>query len=117
MQNVKSKLGRFNFNVVYQPGTTTTADYGSRHLPPARLYSARERSELGIEEEQEDVEIIANRGEEVIDAVTISIYRQNVFEGKTFVLLLEDIKRGQLRVELVQSACKECSPNLVPNLG
>ena len=103
--------------MVYQPGTTTTADYGSRHLPPARLYSARERSELGIEEEQEDVEIIANRVEEVIDAVTISIYRQNVFEGKTFVLLLEDIKRGQLRVELVQSACKECSPNLVPNLG
>ena len=92
MQNIKSPLGGFDFNVVYESGTTRPINYRSRHLPPARLYSARERSDLDIEEEVEDAEIIVNRVEEVIDAVTIPILRQHTHEGKIFVLLLKDMK-------------------------
>ena len=59
---------------------------------------------MGIEEEQEDAEIIVNRADKVADAVTIPILRQHTQKDKTLVLLLEDIKQGQLKEELKQSA-------------
>lgn len=75
---------------IYEPGTTTPADYGSQHPPPAHLYSAKGRSQLGIEEE--DAEIIANGVDEVTDAVTNHILGQHTHKDKTVALLLEDIK-------------------------
>ena len=117
MQNIKSKLGGFDFNVVCEPGNTTPADYGSRHLLPARLYSARERSELSIKEKEEDAEKIFNRVEEVMDAVTVPILRKHNHKGKTFVLLFEDIKKGLLREEFEQSACKECFTKCSTKVG
>ena len=75
---------------IYEPGTTTAADYGSQHPPPAHLYSAKRRSQLGIEEE--DAEIIPNRVDEVTDAVTHRILREHTHNDITVALLLEDIK-------------------------
>lgn len=62
---------------------------------------------LSCREKEEDAEIIVNRVEEVMDAVTIPILRKRNHKGKTFVLLFEDIKQGLLREEFEQSACKE----------
>ena len=42
----KSKLKAFNFNVV--AGITTPSDYGSRHPPNIKQYTAEEREELGV---------------------------------------------------------------------
>lgn len=39
-------------------------------------------------------EIIVNRVDEVMDAVTISILKQHTCNDKTLVLLLENIKLG-----------------------
>ena len=61
---------------------------------------------MGIEEE--DAEIIANGVDEVTDAVTNRILGQHTHKDKTVALLLEDIKWGQLREELKQSAYKKC---------
>lgn len=41
------------------------------------------------------------------DVITIPMLRQHNRKGKTCVLLLEDIKQGQLRDELKQSLYKE----------
>ena len=53
-----SKLRGFKFTVKYEPGKTTPCDYGSRHPPPSRDYSKQEKEEFGVEEEEEDREII-----------------------------------------------------------
>ena len=39
----KGKLRNFRFKVVYEPGSTSPADYGSRHPNPAREYTETER--------------------------------------------------------------------------
>ena len=56
----KSKLRGFDFSVVYEPGLTTPSDYGSRHPAPRRHYTEQEKVELGVEEEEEDAEIIVS---------------------------------------------------------
>ena len=38
-----SKLGGFNFKVVYEPGSTTPSDYASRHPAKAKNYSKEEK--------------------------------------------------------------------------
>ena len=96
----KSKLGWFDFNVVPKPGTTTPTDFGSQHSPPACFHCAREHPELGIEEKEEDAEIIVNRVDDVIDSVHILIFRWHTHKDKTLVLL-EGIKGGQLREQLM----------------
>ena len=44
----KSKLRAFDFDVVYEAGITTPSDYGSRHPPPTKQYTADEREDLGV---------------------------------------------------------------------
>ena len=51
----RTKLRAFDFTVVYEPGTTTPSDYGSRHPPAVRKYTELERETLGVETEEEDV--------------------------------------------------------------
>ena len=63
---------------------------------------------MGIEDEEEYVEIMINTADEMIDLVTIPILRQRTHKDKTLRLLLKNIKQGQLREELKQSAYKEC---------
>ena len=71
LQN-KSKLRRFYFNVVYQPGSTTT-DNGSCHPHLLHLYTAREGIELHIEDKEKETEIIVNWADKVIDFFSIDI--------------------------------------------
>ena len=56
----KSKLRSFSFTVKYEPGKSNPSDYGSRHPPPEKGYSKQQRDELGVEDEEEDREIIVN---------------------------------------------------------
>ena len=103
----KSKLRGFDFRLRYEPGVTTPADYGSRHPPPERTYSKIEREDLGIEEEEEDAEIIVNRIDEVIDAVTLPILKYHTETDKTLQMLLQDVRKGQLRKEQKLSRYKD----------
>ena len=61
----KSKLGGFDFKLVYEPGCTTPSDYGSRHPPPAKHYTKQEKEELGIEDAEEEMEFVVNEVEEI----------------------------------------------------
>ena len=47
----RSKLRGFNFKVVWEPGTTTPANYGSCNPPPMVQYTKLEKDGLGIEDE------------------------------------------------------------------
>ena len=58
-----SKLRGFNFTVTYEPGKTTPCDYDSLHPPQSRSYSKPEKEEYGVENEEDDCEIIFNRVE------------------------------------------------------
>jgi len=57
----KSKLLDFDFEVVYQPGSTNPCDWASRCPPQPREYSAEEREDLGVEDEEENAEIMVCR--------------------------------------------------------
>ena len=67
----RSKLRGFNFKVVWEPGTTSPANYGSHNPSPMDQYAKLEKDQLGIEDEEEDTEIIVNIVEKLYDAVTI----------------------------------------------
>ena len=69
----KSKLLAFSFDVIYQPGVTNPWDYASRCPPPEHQYTVEERDTWGIEDEEEDTEILICRMEELTDIVTMPI--------------------------------------------
>ena len=71
----RGKLRKFRFKVVYEPGCTSPADYGSRHPNPAREYT--ERQEFWVEDMAEDEECTVNCLEEDT-AVTMEEIRQAV---------------------------------------
>ena len=103
----RSKLRQFDFKLVYEPGTTSPCDFGSRHPPPVRRYMALEREELGIEEEEEDGEIWINRVVEdnVPDAVTLEVV-QKATEDKQMMNVAEDVQKGRLSLELQKTEYK-----------
>ena len=48
-----SKLGGFDFKVIYEPGSTKPSDYVSRRPPPDRSSSAQEMAVAGVEDVEE----------------------------------------------------------------
>ena len=79
-----SKLKGFQFKVVYQSGSKNPSDYGSRHPMGKTNFSALEREQLGIEDEQEDMEIIVNRVEVgyIPEAVTLTVLKEQTCNDK-----------------------------------
>ena len=103
-----SKLGGFNFRLVYEPGSTTPSDYASRHPVRSQSYSKADKEELGVEEEDEEAEFIVNRilGE-MAEAVTVEEVEHSTKQDTTLQALSEDIKKGTLRKEDRLSRYKE----------
>ena len=108
----KSKLLSFDFQVIYQPGATNPCDWASRCPPLPRSYTAEEREELGVEDEEEDQEVLVCRMEELTDAVTLPILQRHTRRNAMLQQLVEDIKQGKLRKELGDSGFKECFSEL-----
>ena len=108
----KSKLLAFDFEVIYKPGATNPCDWASRCPPLPRTYTAEEREEWGIEDEEEDREILVCRMEELTDAVTMPILQRHTKADKILQQLQEDINKGRLRKELGHSGYKECFQEL-----
>ena len=108
----KSKLLDFDFQVIYQPGATNPCDWASRCPPQQRSYTAEEREELGVEDEDENAEIMVYRMEELTDAVTITILQESTKADRLMQELMEDIKQGRLRKELESSGYKDCFQEL-----
>ena len=104
----KSKLLAFDFKVIYQPGATNPCDFASRSPPSPREYTEEEKEELGIEEEDEDREVLVCRQEELTDAVTLPILQRYTQQDKTLSQLVESIKTGRLQKDLASSGFKEC---------
>ena len=97
-----AKLRGFKFTVVYEPGTTTPCDYGSRHPPTKNTYSRQEKEALGVEEAEDDMEIIVNRVQHgyMPDAVTIPVLQHFTKEDTVLSKLAQDVQKGKLREEL-----------------
>ena len=108
----KSNLRGFDFFLTYEPGTTTPADYGSRHPPPPREYSAEERASLGVEDVEEDAEIIVNQINAVTDAITFPILKHHTEKDPALQCLMHDIQVGRLRHQPATAAYKECFEEL-----
>ena len=113
----KSKLLSFDFQVIYQPGATNPCDWASRCPPRPRSYTAEERDELGVEDEEEDQEVLVCRMEELTDAVTLPILQRHTRRNAMLQQLVEDIKQGRLRKELGDSGFKECFSELSVQKG
>ena len=94
------KLKGFQFKVVYQSGSKNPADYGSRHPPKLVQHSKEERDELGIEDEEEDMEIIVNRVDVgyVPEAVTLEVLKQKMVEDKLLKGVMKDVQSGKVGV-------------------
>ena len=108
----KSKLLAFDFDVIYKLGATNPCDYASRRPPPQRSYTVEEKEELGVEEEEEDREILLCRMEELTDAVTLPIVQRHTEGDEILQQLVEDINKGKLRKGLGHSGYKECFQEL-----
>ena len=112
----KSKLRGFDFDMIYEAGTTTPSEYGSRHPHSRRHYSEVEREELGVETEEEDSEIIIARMEMVADAVTLPILAR--YTEKEYGQLKEDILWGHISQDSAKLiGMKECFLELCVNGG
>ena len=108
-----SKLGGFNFKLVYEPGSTTPSDYASRHPARARTYTKDQKEELGVEEEDEEAEFIVNRIQgEMADAITWEEVEHSTTQDNILQALKEDIKKGTLRKEDRMAKYKECFTEL-----
>ena len=105
-----SKLGGFDFNLVYEPGSTNPSDYASRHPTDTdQKYSSQERADLGIEDEDEEAEFIVNRiAHELPDAVSIFTLQHFTKQDKVLQILEQDIKAGKLSKDLEKGKFKEC---------
>ena len=105
----RSKLRAFNFKVRYEPGKATPSDYGSRHPAPDRNHSKQERDELGIEDEDEDLEFSINRviEDHMPEAVTMEMLQQATQEDKLLMKVAEDVVLGKMSAETRESAYKE----------
>ena len=104
-----AKLRGFNFKVVYEPGTTTPCDYGSRHPPPKRSYTSQEKEAFGVEEEEDDMEIIVNRVQHgyMPDAVTIPVLKHFTKEDQVLAKVVQDVHKGVLRDKLNKTTYKQ----------
>ena len=98
----KSKLRSFQFRVKYEPGSKNPCDYASRHPPAEKTYTTVERETYGIEDEEEDREILVNRIDYgyIPDAVTLQVLQYETGQDSKLRNLKEDIKKGKLRPEL-----------------
>ena len=96
----RMKLAAFDFEVVYEPGTSNPCDYGSRH-PPAR---ERGQDEAAREEqgEEDDTEIYVNRliEDQLPQAITRRLLRKETAKDDTLQQLMEDIRVGKCRPSL-----------------
>ena len=108
----QSKLLGFDFTVTYEPGHSTPADYGSRHPPPAKKYTPAEKESLGIEDVEEDAEIIVNRIMEVTDAITLPILEHHTEQDSQLSALMKDVMRGRLHHQPITPGYKECFEEL-----
>ena len=98
----RSKLGAFAFKLMYEPGSTTPCEYGSRHPSPLQQYSREEKDALGIEDMEDEAEFVVNRvvNEAIPDAVTLPVVRHYMEKDSMLKMLLEDVLKGRLRAEL-----------------
>ena len=115
----KSKLQAFSFVVNYEPGSRNPADYASRHPPPDKQYSKLEKDELGVEELEEDMEIMVNRivNESIPDAVTLPVVKHYTKSDKQLSQLVKDVQSGRLRQELKDTKYGKVFPELTYTQG
>ena len=78
----KSKLLAFDFEVIYNPGATNPCGYASRCPPPKHQYTEEEREALGVENEEEDTEVLVCRMEELMDVVMLPILIRHTDKNK-----------------------------------
>ena len=104
----KSKLLAYDFTVTYQPGVVNPCDYGSRNPPPAQAYTEEEKEELGVEEEDEERDILVCRQVELADAVTLPVLQRYTDEDSLLKGLKEDIKKGALNTDRTKTDFAQC---------
>ena len=96
----RMKLAAFDFEVVYEPGSTNPCDYGSRHPPAA----ARGQDEAARQEqgEEDDTEVYVNRliQDQLPQAITRKLLRRETAKDETLIKLMEDINTGKCRPAL-----------------
>ena len=90
----RTKLLPFSYNVVYEEGTKTPCDYGSRH-PEEKQFSESEISEWCVET---GTDIFVNRVlEELLpSAITLDMVRRETREDKDMKLLKEYVVKHDL---------------------
>ena len=96
----KDKLTAFNFTVLYEPGSKNPCDYMSRQKHSEERYSQQQKEELGVEEEEEDAEIIIHKVEELREAITINILQHQTGKDDKTRQLMDNIMTGRLSQDI-----------------
>ena len=79
---------------------------------PQCKYTEEEREALGVENEEEDTEVLVCRMEELTDMATLPILVRHTDKNEIMTQLKEDIKKGSLRKGLREEGYKECFTEL-----
>ena len=89
-------LKDFCFEVKYEPGSRNPSDYGSRNLPPPRNYTQLEREDMGVEDSDEDMEVLVNRVEDMLpEAIITEVLHQYTAKDEVLCKMIVDINRGR----------------------
>ena len=93
----KSKLQSFVFTVKYEPGHSNPADFGSRHPETLREITPESKESAGIEDEEEDEEIVIAKLLEMEDAITLEILQNHIQEDEALQEVISRIKKQDQR--------------------
>ena len=108
----KSKLTSYSFKVKYEPGKTNPSDYGSRHPPQEENLSREEKAEKGVEDEEEDTEVLVNRLQEVNEAVTLDVIKHEIENDAKLTKLKDAVNKGKMNDDIKKSEYREVFSSL-----
>ena len=91
----RTKLLEFDYEVFYEPGSTTPSDYGSRHPPKRSGFTASERNAWHVADEQTEILVNCVLEEHLPTAITIDMLKAETKRDAELVQLKDDILRNK----------------------
>jgi hypothetical protein len=87
----RTKLLAYDYKVLYEPGSTTPSDYGSRHPPKNDGFTKLEKEQWHIADEQTEILVNSVLDECLPTAITVDILKAETKKNSELVQLRDDI--------------------------
>ena len=109
----QSTLAAFDFSVSYEPGYRNPDDFLSRDHPVYKGHSEEDKLKFGVEDEEDEAEVVIRRLDELTDAVTLLILSRYSKEDETTKQIYGCLGKGtQIPRHILEQGFKGCQAEL-----